>query len=216
MHTTAKPTRPATNPWCSAVLPSVAETCELEISSRRIGRAPDCNSRIAANRAAVSRRCILHGNDAGNVDGPELSIAKGLDRGVSQYRHVPCDCDLGNPHRDSRCILPLSVATVLCAAKPGPADHRRGGLVVRRHERLGRPLRPMRGGPIALHGGVVFLPGAARSQSSGGDCDELPGVRSRSTIRVQLSVKLPGGGFPRSLCDASDRSDFRTSRTRAG
>ncbi len=44
MHTTAKPTRPATRPCSRAVLPSVAETWEREISFSRSGRAPDWSS----------------------------------------------------------------------------------------------------------------------------------------------------------------------------
>ena len=35
-----KPTRPAIRPWCSACWPSVAETCDCEISSSLIGSAP--------------------------------------------------------------------------------------------------------------------------------------------------------------------------------
>ena len=35
-----KPAMPAIRPWSSACWPSVAETCEREISSRRIGSAP--------------------------------------------------------------------------------------------------------------------------------------------------------------------------------
>ena len=41
----AKPARPATRPWSSACWPSVAETCEREISSRRSGSAPILSSR---------------------------------------------------------------------------------------------------------------------------------------------------------------------------
>ncbi len=44
MHTTANPTSPAIRPCSSAVLPSVADTCEREISFNRSGRAPDCSS----------------------------------------------------------------------------------------------------------------------------------------------------------------------------
>jgi hypothetical protein len=32
------------SPWLSACLPSVAETCEREISASLIGSAPDCSS----------------------------------------------------------------------------------------------------------------------------------------------------------------------------
>ena len=35
-----KPATPAMRPWFSACLPSVAETCEAEMSSSLIGRAP--------------------------------------------------------------------------------------------------------------------------------------------------------------------------------
>jgi hypothetical protein len=38
--TIAKPARPASRPWSSAWAPSVADTCERETSSSRIGRAP--------------------------------------------------------------------------------------------------------------------------------------------------------------------------------
>ena len=47
-----KPAAPATRPWSSASAPSVAETCEREISSRRIGSAPI--SRIFARSCAES------------------------------------------------------------------------------------------------------------------------------------------------------------------
>jgi hypothetical protein len=45
-----KPAAPAVRPWLSAWAPSEAETCEREISSRRIGSAPI--SRIFARSCA--------------------------------------------------------------------------------------------------------------------------------------------------------------------
>ena len=47
-----KPAMPAMRPWSSACWPSVAETCEREIRSSRIGSAPI--SRIFARSCAES------------------------------------------------------------------------------------------------------------------------------------------------------------------
>ena len=48
-HHDEQPDRPAIRPWCSACLPSVAETWDSEISLRLIGSAP--------SRSWVARSC---------------------------------------------------------------------------------------------------------------------------------------------------------------
>ena len=96
MATTAKPARPATRPWSSACRPSVAETCEREISSSRSGSAPIFSSRarscavVIVKPPEISAPCepsIPSGFSRKLMYGVEISS---LSSRIAKWCEAPC------------------------------------------------------------------------------------------------------------------------------